>query len=56
MSNNNAINGSKFCISFEKCSMGSLTGDEKIDIPDKVSGCVIATSKGYLRITKLDSQ
>ena len=31
----------------EKCSMGNLTGDEKIDITDKVSGCVIATSKGY---------
>jgi phosphoribosylamine--glycine ligase len=27
--------------------MGNLTGDEKINIPDKVSGCVIATSKGY---------
>ena len=27
--------------------MGNLTGDEKIDTPDKVSGCVIATSKGY---------
>ena len=31
----------------EKCSMGNLTGDEKIGISDKVSGCVIATSKGY---------
>ena len=27
--------------------MGNLTGNEKIDISDKVSGCVIATSKGY---------
>ena len=27
--------------------MGNLTGKEKIDISDKVSGCVIATSKGY---------
>ena len=27
--------------------MGKLTGNEKIDIFDKVSGCVIATSKGY---------
>ena len=27
--------------------MGSLTGDEKINTSDKVSGCVIATSKGY---------
>jgi len=31
----------------EKCSMGNLTGYEKIDASDKVSGCVIATSKGY---------
>ncbi|MBO8205055.1 phosphoribosylamine--glycine ligase [Prochlorococcus marinus] len=31
----------------EKCSMGNLTGDEKISTSDKVSGCVIATSKGY---------
>ena len=27
--------------------MGSLTGYEKIITTDKVSGCVIATSKGY---------
>ena len=27
--------------------MGNLTGDEKINTFDKVSGCVIATSKGY---------
>ena len=27
--------------------MGKLTGDEKINTLDKVSGCVIATSKGY---------
>jgi len=31
----------------EKCSMGKLTGNEKINTTDKVSGCVIATSKGY---------
>jgi len=31
----------------EKCSMGKLTGNEKINTSDKVSGCVIATSKGY---------
>ncbi len=31
----------------EKCSMGNLTGDEQISTSDKVSGCVIATSKGY---------
>ena len=27
--------------------MGKLTGNEKINISNKVSGCVIATSKGY---------
>ena len=27
--------------------MGNLTGDEIINTSDKVSGCVIATSKGY---------
>ena len=31
----------------EKCSMGNLIGDEKIDNSEMVSGCVIATSKGY---------
>ena len=31
----------------EKCSMGKLTGNETINTSDKVSGCVIATSKGY---------
>jgi len=36
-----------FVFLLEKCSMGSLTGDEKINTFDKVSGCVIATSKGY---------
>ncbi len=36
-----------FVFLLEKCSMGNLTGDEKIDTYDKVSGCVIATSKGY---------
>ena len=36
-----------FVLLLEKCSMGNLTGNEKIDISDKVSGCVIATSKGY---------
>ena len=48
----------------EKCSMGNLTGDEKISTSDKVSGCVIATSKGYpheyktgyqIKIGKIDS-
>jgi len=36
-----------FVFLLEKCSMGILTGSEKIDTSDKVSGCVIATSKGY---------
>ena len=27
--------------------MGNLTGDEKLKILIKVSGCVIATSRGY---------
>ena len=36
-----------FVLLLEKCSMGTLTGDETIDPSDKVSGCVIATSKGY---------
>jgi len=53
-----------FVFLLEKCSMGNLTGDEKINIPDKVSGCVIATSKGYpheyktgfqIKIGKIDS-
>ncbi len=36
-----------FVFLLEKCSMGNLIGSEKIDTSDKVSGCVIATSKGY---------
>ena len=36
-----------FVLLLEKCSMGNLTGKEKIDTSKKVSGCVIATSKGY---------
>ena len=36
-----------FVILLQKCAMGKLTGNEEIIIPDKVSGCVIATSKGY---------
>ena len=44
--------------------MGNLTGDEKISTSDKVSGCVIATSKVYpnqyntcfqIKIGKIDS-
>jgi phosphoribosylamine--glycine ligase len=53
-----------FVFLLEKCSMGKLTGDEKIHTTDKVSGCVIATSKGYpqeyktgfpIKIGKIDS-
>ena len=53
-----------FVFLLEKCSMGNLTGHEKIDHHDKVSGCVIATSKGYpneykigfpIKIGKIDS-
>ena len=53
-----------FVLLLEKCSMGKLTGNEKIATPDKVSGCVIATSSGYpheyktgfpIKIGKVDS-
>jgi len=53
-----------FVFLLEKCSMGSLTGNEKINTSNKVSGCVIATSKGYpheyktgfqINIGKIDS-
>ena len=53
-----------FVFLLEKCSMGNLTGTEIIDTSDKVSGCVIATSKGYpseyktgfpIRIGEIDS-
>ena len=53
-----------FVFLLEKCSMGNLTGDEKIDSFNKVSGCVIATSEGYpnsykiglpIKIGKVDS-
>ena len=53
-----------FVLLLEKCSMGKLTGNEKIDTSNKVSGCVIATSKGYpheyktgfpIKIGKIDS-
>ncbi len=36
-----------FVFLLEKCAMGNLSGDEKIETSNKVSGCVIATSKGY---------
>jgi len=53
-----------FVFLLEKCSIGNLTGDEVINTSDKVSGCVIATSKGYpheyktgyqIKIGKIDS-
>ena len=53
-----------FVFLLEKCAMGNLTGDEKINTSSKVSGCVIATSKGYpheyktgfpINIGKIDS-
>ena len=53
-----------FVFLLEKCSMGNLTGNEKIESSDKVSGCVIATSEGYpekyntgfpIKIGKIDS-
>jgi len=36
-----------FVFLLEKCSMGKLTGEERINTVNKVSGCVIATSSGY---------
>ncbi len=36
-----------FVILLQKCAMGNLIGNERIDLTDKVSGCVITTSKGY---------
>ena len=53
-----------FVLLLEKCSMGKLNGIEKINISDKVSGCVIASSRGYpqeyktglpIEIGKIDS-
>jgi len=53
-----------FVFLLEKCSMGSLTGEEKINTSNKVSGCIIASSKGYpheyktgyqIKIGKVDS-
>tara|TARA_S200000501_G_scaffold59325_1_gene49672 strand:- start:690 stop:1166 length:477 start_codon:yes stop_codon:yes gene_type:complete len=31
----------------QKCALGKLNGNEIIEMPNKLSGCVIATSKGY---------
>ena len=36
-----------FVTLLQKCARGILIGDEKIEISEKCSGCVIATSKGY---------
>ena len=36
-----------FVLLLEKCAMGNLTGEEKVNISEMVSGCVIATSEGY---------
>ena len=36
-----------FVTLLQKCAMGNLTGKEELNISKKVSGCVIATSKGY---------
>ena len=36
-----------FVILLQKCAMGNLKGNEKIEISNKVSGCVIAASRGY---------
>jgi len=53
-----------FVFFLEKCAMGNLTGDEKINTSENVSGCVIATSQGYpheyktgyqIKIGKIDS-
>jgi len=53
-----------FVFLLEKCAMGKLIGNEKIDSVDKLSGCVVATSGGYpndyeigfpIKIGKIDS-
>ena len=36
-----------FVTFLQKCAMGKLIGNEEIKISNKVSGCVIATSRGY---------
>ena len=49
----------------QKCALGNLIGNEIIEIPNKFSGCVIATSKGYpnnyetgfpINLGKIDSE
>ena len=53
-----------FIVLLHKCAMGNLQGNEKIYDSKKLSGCVIATSKGYphefikgypIKIGKIDS-
>jgi len=55
---------SNFVNLLQNCAMGNLTGNEEIVLTNKVSGCVIATSKGYpheyktgfpIKIGKIDS-
>ena len=55
---------SNFVTLLQNCAMGNLTGNEEIVLTKKVSGCVIATSKGYpgeyktgfpIKIGKIDS-
>ena len=36
-----------FVFLLQKCAKGNLLGNEKIELPNKFSGCIIATSKGY---------
>ena len=36
-----------FVVLLQKCALGKLTGNEIIEMSDKFSGCVVATSKGY---------
>ena len=53
-----------FVVLLQKCAMGNLIGNEEIEISNMVSGCVIATSRGYpkkyktgfpIKIGKIDS-
>ena len=36
-----------FVVLLQKCAKGTLLGNEKIKMPNKFSGCVIASSRGY---------
>ena len=35
----------EFVVLLQKCAMGQLVGDEKIEVSNKVSGCVIALKR-----------